>query len=58
MEKRYWGDNRMNEPKVEALREYIRVLLEKNLKMEALLKEIHDTSTSLSLKFKINEVLK
>jgi hypothetical protein len=48
----------MTEPKVEALREYIIVLLEKNLKMESLLKEIHDTTVSLSLKFKINEVLK
>ncbi len=48
----------MTEPKVEALREYIKILLEKNLKMESLLKEIHDRSESLSLKFKINEVLK
>ena len=48
----------MTEPKIEALREYLRVLLEKNIAMEKLLHEIHDSSTSLSLKYKINEVLK
>ena len=48
----------MNDPKIDALREYLRNLLVKNIAMEKLLKEIHDTTTSLSLKYKINEVLK
>lgn len=48
----------MTDQKIETLREYIRILLDKNIKMESLLKEIHDTTVSLSLKFKITEVLK